>query len=122
MGNELCNGAPEEEFEQIDYNPDEDHIDEEINKIIRKGEPSEFVAFNINDLPEYLKESDRLTKFQEKITRLMAHEKRHNKPLVLTKNANPKNKLPNPYYIRYTTIHIDLWMQFILENGFWTRM
>jgi hypothetical protein len=28
MGNDLCNGGPEEELERIDYNPDEEHIDE----------------------------------------------------------------------------------------------
>lgn len=41
MGSELCSGVPDEdELEKIDYNPDEEHPDEEINKIIRKGVPS----------------------------------------------------------------------------------
>lgn len=54
MGSEICNGVPEEELERIEYNPDEDQIDEP-NKNYRKGEPSVTVAYNINRLPEALK-------------------------------------------------------------------
>lgn len=58
-----------------------------------------------------------LTQLQAKITKLMNHEKRQHKPLTLTKNANSKNFLPNPYYIRcLDAVYIGEWVLDIQSN------
>jgi hypothetical protein len=51
-----------------------------------------------------------LTKFQSKIAKLMAHEKRHSKPISIAKGITKQNYLPDPYYIRsMEAIYIGEW-------------
>jgi hypothetical protein len=58
-----------------------------------------------------MKESSELTRIQDKITKLMAHEKRNNKDIKVSKNASDKNFIPNPYYIRsMDAIYIGEWV------------
>jgi hypothetical protein len=70
------------------------------------------VAYNINGLPADLKEAGKLTELQERIAKLMNHEKRHHRPLVIAnKRANDKNYLPDPYYIRsMKAVYIGEWV------------
>ena len=64
MGSELCNGHPDDIDEKEQINPDDEIHEDEINKIIRIGKPTNDIAYNINDLPPDLKESQELTKIQ----------------------------------------------------------
>lgn len=69
------------------------------------------VAYNINKLPDFLKESAELTKKQEQIAKLMAHEKKNIKPMNISKNANEKNYLPDPYYLRsMDSVYVGEWV------------
>lgn len=58
-----------------------------------------------------MKESAELTKKQEQITKLMAHEKKNIKPMNISKNSNEKNSLPDPYYIRsMDAVYVGEWV------------
>lgn len=70
------------------------------------------MAYNINALPIDLKEAGKLTELQDRISKLMIHEKRHHRPLlVINKQANGNNYLPDPYYIRsMKAVYIGEWV------------
>ena len=70
------------------------------------------MGYNINALPADLKEAGKLSELQERITKLMANDRRHHRPLVIrNKKANELNALPNPYYLRYLkAVYIGEWV------------
>lgn len=89
MGNDLCGGIPQEMEVKINHEElYEGRKNTVINVLTRKGVPSDKIAYNINQLPEKQKEGKNLSSIQNKIAKMQAHQKRHQKPMIITRDSS----------------------------------